>query len=99
MSEGAEASRNEKREPRLQGLRGSKAGRAGKYLSGTKPQPGGLRAQQGPAPGPEVRGQAKGAVSWEEPIPPSLHFSKSNQQSERGKKTDYLAVYLADRQG
>lgn len=81
--------RNEKRKPPLEDQESRARNQAPtQWLEGS------LRA----SPGPEVRGQAKGAVNWEEPVPPSLHFPESNQQSARGNKTDCLAVYLAERQ-
>lgn len=65
------------------------------------PSPGAwleIRRPTGASPKVTSERQSKGGSDWEDPVPPSLHFSESNQLSERGKKTDYLAVYLADRQ-
>lgn len=70
-------------------------------MSGTNAQIGWRsgEGQQGPVLSRTLRNEAKGAVSWEEPIPPSLLFQKviSCLKEER-RQTDYLAVHLADSQ-
>ena len=82
----------------FQELRGNKTRRAGKESACLEPS-------LSPVAWLEIRRRPtglrdKGARSWEEPVPLSLHLQKaiSRLKGERRQETDSLAVSLADRQ-
>lgn len=101
MSNAADAYKTEKRRSGFQGLRGNKTKRSENENACLEPTPSLAgdqeRAKHRPALRGPLRDKARETGSWDGPVPPSLHFSESNQLSERRKETDFLAVYLADR--